>query len=146
MRKAFTLIELLVVIAIIAILAAILFPVFAQAKAAAKKAACISNQKQNTLAQEMYLGDSDGHYVLIQWVLSYSVSSVPPDNVLGIILNPYMKNVDILASPGDPARSRGWSPARCGRPRPPPTLTVVTSGRSSRKAKPAAIAAFQASS
>jgi len=46
MRKGFTLIELLVVIAIIAILAAILFPVFAQAKAAAKKSACLSNTRQ----------------------------------------------------------------------------------------------------
>ena len=45
-KKAFTLIELLVVIAIIAILAAILFPVFAQAKEAAKKTACLSNEKQ----------------------------------------------------------------------------------------------------
>ncbi|MBX7133193.1 MAG: prepilin-type N-terminal cleavage/methylation domain-containing protein [Fimbriimonadaceae bacterium] len=103
MRKAFTLIELLVVIAIIAILAAILFPVFAQAKAAAKKASCVSNAKQNVLAQEMYLPDYDSTYVLIQWTNSYSVSSNPPDNVLGILLQPYMKNVQILASPGDPA-------------------------------------------
>jgi prepilin-type N-terminal cleavage/methylation domain-containing protein/prepilin-type processing-associated H-X9-DG protein len=58
-NKAFTLIELLVVIAIIAILAAILFPVFAQAKAAAKKTADLSNVKQMTTAQMMYSGDSD---------------------------------------------------------------------------------------
>ncbi|MBI5707856.1 MAG: prepilin-type N-terminal cleavage/methylation domain-containing protein [Armatimonadetes bacterium] len=58
-RRAFTLIELLVVIAIIAILAAILFPVFAQAKDAAKKAACISNTKQVGLAAIMYAGDYD---------------------------------------------------------------------------------------
>lgn len=103
MRKAFTLIELLVVIAIIAILAAILFPVFAQAKAAAKKAACISNAKQYALAQEMYKGDNEGNYVLIQWVNSYLVTSNPPDNVIGLLLQPYIKNVDILASPGDPA-------------------------------------------
>jgi prepilin-type N-terminal cleavage/methylation domain-containing protein len=61
MRKAFTLIELLVVIAIIAILAAILFPVFAQAKAAAKKTAAISNAKQLELACIMYEGDSDDY-------------------------------------------------------------------------------------
>jgi prepilin-type N-terminal cleavage/methylation domain-containing protein/prepilin-type processing-associated H-X9-DG protein len=62
-RKAFTLIELLVVIAIIAILAAILFPVFAQAKAAAKKTACLSNTKQTALASVMYGGDSDDRFV-----------------------------------------------------------------------------------
>jgi prepilin-type N-terminal cleavage/methylation domain-containing protein/prepilin-type processing-associated H-X9-DG protein len=58
-RRGFTLIELLVVIAIIAILAAILFPVFAQAKAAAKKTSDLSNVKQVALAQLMYSGDSD---------------------------------------------------------------------------------------
>jgi prepilin-type N-terminal cleavage/methylation domain-containing protein/prepilin-type processing-associated H-X9-DG protein len=58
-RKAFTLIELLVVIAIIAILAAILFPVFAQAKLAAKKTASLSNIKQLDLAAQMYAGDYD---------------------------------------------------------------------------------------
>lgn len=58
-QKAFTLIELLVVIAIIAILAAILFPVFAQAKDAAKQTVCISNTKQMALAGIMYANDSD---------------------------------------------------------------------------------------
>ena len=62
MKKAFTLIELLVVIAIIAILAAILFPVFAQAKLAAKKAVSISNQKQLGLAVLMYANDYDDMY------------------------------------------------------------------------------------
>ena len=58
-KRGFTLIELLVVIAIIAILAAILFPVFAQAKEAAKKTHCISNTKQTCLACLMYAGDWD---------------------------------------------------------------------------------------
>ncbi len=58
-RKAFTLIELLVVIAIIAILAAILFPVFAQAKFAAKKTTSLSGLKQIALGLQMYSGDAD---------------------------------------------------------------------------------------
>jgi prepilin-type N-terminal cleavage/methylation domain-containing protein len=59
LRKGFTLIELLVVIAIIAILAAILFPVFAQAREQARKTACLSNMKQIGLASNMYLQDFD---------------------------------------------------------------------------------------
>jgi prepilin-type N-terminal cleavage/methylation domain-containing protein len=58
-RKAFTLIELLVVIAIIAILAAILFPVFAQAREAAKKTQAISNSKQSATGMIMYASDTD---------------------------------------------------------------------------------------
>lgn len=58
-RRAFTLIELLVVIAIIAILAALLFPVFAEAKASAKQIACMSNMKQLGAASFLYLGDND---------------------------------------------------------------------------------------
>jgi prepilin-type N-terminal cleavage/methylation domain-containing protein/prepilin-type processing-associated H-X9-DG protein len=63
-QKGFTLIELLVVIAIIAILAAILFPVFAQAKEAAKKATCLSGVKQDVLAHCMYLSDYDDVMIL----------------------------------------------------------------------------------
>jgi prepilin-type N-terminal cleavage/methylation domain-containing protein len=59
MKRAFTLIELLVVIAIIAILAAILFPVFAQAKVAAKKTAAVSNVKQIGMATMQYMADYD---------------------------------------------------------------------------------------
>lgn len=59
LRKGFTLIELLVVIAIVAILAAILFPVFAQAKASAKKTACLANTRQIGIALYLYLQDSD---------------------------------------------------------------------------------------
>ncbi|MFX9608458.1 prepilin-type N-terminal cleavage/methylation domain-containing protein, partial [Acinetobacter baumannii] len=58
-NRAFTLIELLVVIAIIAILAAILFPVFAQAKLAAKTTASLSNMKQIGTGNQLYYNDFD---------------------------------------------------------------------------------------
>src|SRR5262245_41084701 len=63
-RNGVTLIELLVVIAIIAILAAILFPVFAQAREKARATACLSNCKQIGLATEMYKQDYDGVWPL----------------------------------------------------------------------------------
>ena len=61
-RPAFTLIELLVVIAIIAILAAILFPVFSQARESARQATCGSNMRQIGLAIVMYASDNDGSW------------------------------------------------------------------------------------
>lgn len=66
-KRAFTLIELLVVIAIIAILAAILFPVFARAKEAAKKISCLSNIKQLGLATLMYTTDYDGVFPIAMY-------------------------------------------------------------------------------
>src|SRR5258706_3758359 len=63
-KRAFTLIELLVVIAIIAILAAILFPVFAQAREKARGISCISNAKQTALASAMYTQDYDEMFVV----------------------------------------------------------------------------------
>jgi len=103
MKKAFTLIELLVVIAIIAILAAILFPVFAQAKSAAKGAASLSNDKQEALAVLMYTNDSDDVAVLdTGWGGGYPVwygfagSDFAPWTYL---IQPYTKNVGILADP-----------------------------------------------
>ncbi|MBS1715017.1 MAG: prepilin-type N-terminal cleavage/methylation domain-containing protein [Armatimonadetes bacterium] len=99
-RNAFTLIELLVVIAIIAILAAILFPVFAQAKIAAKKTASISNQKQYNTAVHMYLTDNEDVCPIIQYNNTYDVRA--GDQAIGTIVNPYMKNQDIWADPNSP--------------------------------------------
>ena len=102
-NRAFTLIELLVVIAIIAILAAILFPVFAQAKASAKKTQCLSNAKQYITASLMYAADADDYAPLLQTTGSYTMQGAYPDAAIGNLLKPYTKNMDILASPGDPA-------------------------------------------
>lgn len=74
--RGFTLIELLVVIAIIAILAAILFPVFAQAREKARQISCTSNEKQIVLAIIMYLQDYDDTYVPAGWQGGTSGNSV----------------------------------------------------------------------
>jgi len=107
LRRAFTLIELLVVIAIIAILAAILFPVFAQAKAAAKKTQEISNFKQAGTAVAMYTGDYDGGYMLSD---SGSINGIgwgygPPDTIPAQQMAPYVKNTQIDIDPMDPWQS-----------------------------------------
>jgi len=103
-RKAFTLIELLVVIAIIAILAAILFPVFAQAKAAAKKTVDMSNMKELTLAAEMFKSDHDGNYPK-GWFNDEvgGEQTGQPDPFWGwdSMLMPYTKNKGIFQSPLD---------------------------------------------
>lgn len=97
---AFTLIELLVVIAIIAILAAILFPVFAQAKLQAKNTAAMSNLKQCILGSIMYSGDYDD--VIIQYQDYNS-----PWTAWGVHMQPYLKSTDIVF---DPARKVPWVP------------------------------------
>ncbi len=107
-NKAFTLIELLVVIAIIAILAAILFPVFAQAKVAAKSASCLSNVKQIALGALMYANDSDDVGVVCQtWDVSDPVNGVQITkdghlfNSWRALVYPYTKNLDIFTDPLD---------------------------------------------
>jgi prepilin-type N-terminal cleavage/methylation domain-containing protein/prepilin-type processing-associated H-X9-DG protein len=103
-KNAFTLIELLVVIAIIAILAAILFPVFAQAREKARQASCLSNMKQMGLSYAMYVQDYDetGPFVAKGGDLPSIAEYLP--------LYPYNKSVDIWKCPSaDPSRNEGWS-------------------------------------
>jgi prepilin-type N-terminal cleavage/methylation domain-containing protein/prepilin-type processing-associated H-X9-DG protein len=97
LRRAFTLIELLVVIAIIAILAAILFPVFAQAREKARAAACLSNMKQIGLAEMQYVQDYDETYSGAFKQVSTSGSTVRvhwPQ-----LIQPYAKNYGIFTCP-----------------------------------------------
>lgn len=119
-RRAFTLIELLVVIAIIAILAAILFPVFAQAREKARQVSCLSNTKQLGLGFMMYVQDYDETYPLgfgrsltngWLWNFNHAVPQnwrplAPTDHRLacypvhwGNSTQAYIKNLDLLACP-----------------------------------------------
>ncbi len=115
MKRAFTLIELLVVIAIIAILAAILFPVFAQAKLSAKRTQDLSNVKQLALGALMYASDNDDTLLSFPYAGRWSSPSYPnPGDFFerpfwSDILMPYVKskglfstatNSDILYGPG----------------------------------------------
>src|SRR5438270_12262778 len=93
-KGGFTLIELLVVIAIIAILAAILFPVFAQAREKARAISCLSNMRQLATAVQMYTQDYDEVFPFAcgdsWWQVTWPYQ-----------LQPYVKNVQILHCPDD---------------------------------------------
>jgi prepilin-type N-terminal cleavage/methylation domain-containing protein/prepilin-type processing-associated H-X9-DG protein len=106
MRRAFTLIELLVVIAIIAILAAILFPVFAQARSAAKKTACLSNTRQIGIGLSMYMTENDDQIFFFAHAVDLSRTATTPygatrENRWWNQIQPYIKSQDILKSPSD---------------------------------------------
>jgi prepilin-type N-terminal cleavage/methylation domain-containing protein/prepilin-type processing-associated H-X9-DG protein len=98
-RRGFTLIELLVVIAIIAILAAILFPVFARARAKAQQTVCLSNMKQLGLALNMYASDYDQSYLCAAQVdpTTYMLFNVQPWRPA---IDPYVKNQNVFYCPG----------------------------------------------
>jgi prepilin-type N-terminal cleavage/methylation domain-containing protein/prepilin-type processing-associated H-X9-DG protein len=102
-RRGFTLIELLVVIAIIAILAAILFPVFARAREKARQTSCLSNVKQLMLGVMMYTQDYDEVYP--------GYYNPDPPNVADQwfeLLEPYVKNEQIFICPSDQNRDPGY--------------------------------------
>src|SRR5437870_2678725 len=108
-QAAFTLIELLVVIAIIAILAAILFPVFAQAREKARAISCVSNEKQLATGILMYNQDYDGRLPIFWYSGETGGAPVPPfiptGNVKATIvgwnesIQPYIKNTQAFLCP-----------------------------------------------
>lgn len=111
--RAFTLIELLVVIAIIAILAAILFPVFAQARAKARQTSCLSNTKQIGLGFMMYIQDYDENMPGTRFQAGSMPweawpGSVDWNGVFTHAVMPYMKNKQILQCPSGTNTNR-WS-------------------------------------
>jgi prepilin-type N-terminal cleavage/methylation domain-containing protein/prepilin-type processing-associated H-X9-DG protein len=105
-RRGFTLIELLVVIAIIAILAAILFPVFARAREKARQTSCLSNLKQLGLALMMYAQDYDETYPAVAAVVfngsSWETQVFSPWRPA---LEPYVKNTQVFYCPSKANRS-----------------------------------------
>lgn len=122
--KAFTLIELLVVIAIIAILAAILFPVFAKAREKARQTTCLSNSRQLATSILSYTQDYDetwphndethlGLYIPFGWIYLWDLEGAKygypdDDQVWANAVQPYMKNLQILVCPSTQPQS--WPP------------------------------------
>ena len=110
MRRGFTLIELLVVIAIIAILAAILFPVFAKAREKARQTSCLSNLKQLELGLLMYAQDFDQRHIYAGLPTPVAATPTGPYTGSGTnrwwwfdLVQPYVKNTQIGICPSDGA-------------------------------------------
>ncbi|MGC8863306.1 MAG: DUF1559 domain-containing protein [Armatimonadota bacterium] len=108
-RNAFTLIELLVVIAIIAILAAILFPVFTRARESARISRCISNLRQIGIAIQNYAENYSGTCPVVGniWMVNHPsyTGSIRSKDSLASALQKYVKNVDVFICPSRPHRS-----------------------------------------
>ncbi len=114
-KLGFTLIELLVVIAIITLLAALLFPVFAQAREKARQTSCLSNLKQMGTAFAMYLADYDGLYPTCDNDKAKITgrppdpetpdANGPPERDWHIVTQPYIKNFQILRCPSDSSKA-----------------------------------------
>lgn len=108
-RRGFTLIELLVVIAIIAILAAILFPTFLSAKAAARRSSCMSNLKQLSIAAQNYASLYNGNYPPSRlahwpwgtWIIPYGAYTVAESHIGMRGLVPYVKNDKVFCCPNN---------------------------------------------
>ncbi len=154
LRRAFTLIELLVVIAIIAILAAILFPVFAQAKESAKLTQAVSQMRQLTLSVMMY---ADGHDDNMPMSANYGIPTTDTNRVWTVTVMPYIKSEAILIAPASNGKvahnwderslmtigyndATGYDPAGCTGAEPDPTgcegfTSVFNAGQAAEPAK-----------
>ncbi|MGV3720786.1 MAG: type II secretion system protein [Actinomycetota bacterium] len=109
-RRGFTLIELLVVIAIIAILAAILFPVFAQVRESARATSCASNMRQLSLGVFMYAQDYEE---VMPMAVNYATSLTAPDRMWMSTVQPYVKNEKVFLCPS--AENARFAPDWAGR-------------------------------
>jgi len=107
MKKAFTLIELLVVIAIIAILAAILFPVFAQAREKARQTTCLNNMKQFGIAFTMYANDYDEQWPFMTFADTFNPSTYDwyGGDPWVMTTQPYLKSWAVGVCPSDPDKA-----------------------------------------
>jgi prepilin-type N-terminal cleavage/methylation domain-containing protein len=118
MRRGFTLIELLVVIAIIAILAAILFPVFARAREKARQTSCLSNVKQIGLALSMYVQDYDESFphraAPSGGTVTYPNGSTSGTMYWYMAIYPYINNVQIFSCPSYSAGRWAGGPTSSG--------------------------------